>query len=172
MKKWYVITGAPCSGKTTILKLLSEKGYTVFPEVAREFIDELIKQGKTIEEIRSDEILFQEKILELKIEKESILPDSLIFFDRGIPDTHAYLRFLGVLDSKILDLSLVNHYVKVFILDPCEYKSDYARTETKEDQEILHNLLQEAYKKSGAMIISVPVFDTKDARVDFILKNI
>lgn len=172
MNKWYVITGAPCSGKTTVTRNLIERGFDVVPEVARTYIDDSIAKGISVDELRSDELKFQNEVLDQKIELEETLPKTLTFFDRGIPDSYAYLKFLGISDPDILQKSLKGQYVKVFLLDPCVYKQDYARTESAEDQEVLHNLLHEAYEKSGATIVSVPVFSTKEARVDFILNNL
>ena len=34
----YVIAGGPCSGKTSILKALNEKGYETIPETAEQMI--------------------------------------------------------------------------------------------------------------------------------------
>ena len=59
---WYVITGAPHSGKTSVLKLLEEKGYRVIYEAARIYIDQEIEKGRTIEEIRESELEFQKGI--------------------------------------------------------------------------------------------------------------
>jgi predicted ATPase len=42
---WYVITGAPSSGKTTLLKELEELGYRVIHEVARAFIEMEMEQA-------------------------------------------------------------------------------------------------------------------------------
>ncbi|MEJ2222165.1 MAG: AAA family ATPase [Desulfobacterales bacterium] len=36
---WSVITGAPCSGKTAVIHMLEQQGYTVIHEVARAYID-------------------------------------------------------------------------------------------------------------------------------------
>ena len=60
---WYVITGAPSSGKTTIVKLLKSKGYIVLYEAARIYIDQELKKGKTIQKIRKDEGKFQKESL-------------------------------------------------------------------------------------------------------------
>lgn len=173
MNNWYVITGAPCSGKTTVLNGLKELGYNVILEAARTYIDELISKGFTVEEIRKDEIKFQKDVLDQKYKLEdSIDKDKLVFFDRGIPDSYAYFKFLGIKDEKLLKKSIVNNYKKVFILEPCPYKKDYARTESEEDQIKLHELIQEAYKISEAEIINLPIFETKKDRVDFILNNL
>ncbi len=173
MNNWYVITGAPCSGKTTILNSLKEMGYEVIGEVARTHIDKLIAKGFTIEDIRKDEKRFQNDVLDQKYKlEEYINKDKLVFFDRGIPDSYAYFKFLGIKNEELLKKSLVNNYKKVFILEPCPYKKDYARTESEEDQIKLHELIQEAYKISGAKIINVPIFETKKDRVDFVLNNL
>lgn len=173
MNNWYVITGAPCSGKTTVLNSLKEMGYEVIGEVARTYIDKLIAEGLTIRDIRKDETRFQNNVLDQKYKLEEYIDkDKLVFFDRGIPDSYAYFKFLGIKDEKLLRKSLVNNYKKVFILEPCPYKKDYARTESEEDQIKLHELIQEAYKISGAEIINVPIFETKKDRVDFVLNNL
>lgn len=173
MNNWYVITGAPCSGKTTVLNSLKEMGYEVIGEVARTYIDKLIAEGLTIRDIRKDETRFQNNVLDQKYKLEEYIDkDKLVFFDRGIPDSYAYFKFLGIEDEKLLKKSLVNNYKKVFILEPCPYKKDYARTESEEDQIKLHELIQEAYKISGAEIINVPIFETKKDRVDFVLNNL
>ncbi|MEM5794016.1 MAG: AAA family ATPase [Candidatus Aenigmatarchaeota archaeon] len=49
---WYVITGEPSSGKTTILKKLEELGYFVVPETARILIDKYIKKRYTSTKIK------------------------------------------------------------------------------------------------------------------------
>ena len=173
MPQWYVITGAPCSGKSTVLKGLAARDYTVIPEVARLYIDESLEAGIPVETLRADEVAFQREILTRKIALEAKLPRTdTLFFDRGIPDSHAYLKFLAVTDEALLSQSLGGSYAKVFLLDPCPYKADYARTESPEDQMTLHHLLREAYEKARFEIVSVPVFETKDARVDFILKHL
>ena len=35
--RWHVITGAACCGKTTLIELLSAKGFQVIPESARDY---------------------------------------------------------------------------------------------------------------------------------------
>lgn len=52
---WFALTGAPSSGKTTVLKELEKKGYKVYEEWARVYIDSEMQKGKTLKEIRKDE---------------------------------------------------------------------------------------------------------------------
>ena len=45
--QWYVITGPPCSGKTTLIDKLEALGYPVVHEVARWVIEGNIKDDMT-----------------------------------------------------------------------------------------------------------------------------
>lgn len=72
--KWYVITGGPSSGKTTVLRELEKLGYIIYSEAARVFIDKEMKGGKSLEEIRRNEAEFQRKVLKIKIKIEKSAP--------------------------------------------------------------------------------------------------
>ena len=171
---WYVITGAPYSGKTSVIELLDKKGYSVVYEAARVYIDQEIKKGKTIEAIRKNELEFQKGILDKKIEIEKKLSKKqIIFFDRAIPDSDAYYKLCGIGDDKYLDSAVKkSKYKKVFLFNLLPYEKDYARIENEEEQVKLQKLLEESYKKINLPIIKVPVMESVEDRISFILKNI
>jgi len=170
---WYVITGASCSGKTTVVSALQKKGYTVVHETARVCIDQGLEEGLTIEEIRGDERAFQERVLAMKIDTEKNLDNQeMVFLDRAIPDTCAYNKLYSAPDQGVLRSALQRcAYKKIFILDQLPYALDYARTETKEQQDRLHQLLEEAYRRLNFEIVKVPVLSLKE-RVEFVLNNV
>lgn len=171
---WYVITGGPCSGKTTTLGVIEKLGYHVEYETARFWIEQELKKGKTLEEMRQDEYLFQKKILELKIEYEKKFPkDELIFIERGIPDTTAYYQqSCGIKEDDLLKESLKKcHYKKVFLFELLDYQRDYARLENEQEAKILEKLLEEAYSSLGMEVIRVPKMSVQQ-RVEFILKQL
>ena len=173
MNNWYVITGAPCSGKSTILDLLGKKGYKTIPEAARVYIDEQIQIGKTIEEIRSNEMDFQEKVFDMKINTEkNLLPDEPIFFDRGIGDTIAYLKLYSYkINSTIIKGAKKSSYKTMFLFERLPYKKDYARTEDENSLKKLEELLEQAYNENGTPVVRVPRLGIKK-RLQFILKHI
>ena len=108
---WYVITGGPGSGKTTIVNQLNMQGYHTTIEHARHFIDTQMITGKTVEEIRKNQKKFQEGILEMQIMQEACLkPDELVFLDRALPDALAYYRFLNLPADKKLINALKNYH--------------------------------------------------------------
>lgn len=173
MNNWYVLTGAPSSGKTTIIKLLEEKGYTVQHELARIYIDQEMKQGKTLQEIRKNGKVFQDNILKLKIESEKKLKkDTVIFFDRGIPDTVAYYELLHIPQDNFLKTVLKNSsYKNIFLFESLPFTKDYARIETPEESLRIEKLLEKCYKKLNIPMIKVPVASIEE-RLQFILKNL
>ena len=93
---WYVITGGPSTGKTTLIKELSKRGYCTAPEAARTLIDAALADGVAVEERRIDERRFQYDVARLKQEVENTQStNDITFFDRGMQDTVAYLRYYG-----------------------------------------------------------------------------
>ncbi len=170
---WYVVTGGPGSGKTTTVNLLKARGYKTTIEHARHYLDTQRLNGKTVGEVRKNQMEFQLGILDMQIEQERALsPDDLIFLDRAIPDALAYYHFLNLPeDEKLLEALRTIAYKKVFILDCLPLVRDYARTEDEAAQKKIHALLIEVYESLGFPIIQVPVFPPEQ-RVDFILKNL
>ena len=175
---WYVVTGVPSSGKTTLLDRLSSL-YCAFPEAARVIIDKGNAKGIPTKEIRKDELHFLRRVMNLKRYFERIAPrDVPVFFDRGLHDNIAYYRLHGF-DTAELDRYLMpNVYRAVFLLEPLPYEQYYARTESPEQVARLHELFREAYEEYGYAVIDVPAFSgypedvSVRKRAEFVLDRI
>ena len=167
---WCVITGGPSSGKTTTVNILRERGYVTTIEHARHYIDTQRVTGRTVEEIRANQLAFQRGILEMQIEEERALdPKARVFLDRALPDALAYYRFLGLApDARYLSFLRPRVYRAVFVLDLLPLAADYARTEDRAAQIEIHRLLTEVYTELGYRPRAVPPLRPAD-RVDFIL---
>lgn len=171
---WYVITGGPSTGKTTLLNLLSDRGYRVVPEAARTVIDSYLAQGISVEELRSDEKRFQEQVVQLKADIEATLdPHVITFFDRGMHDSDAYLRYYDFdIEEWVSDHIQNASYKKVFLLDQLHhYKSDYARVEDETFRRHIGTLLQSAYEQNNIPVEIVPDIGLEN-RLNHILNSI
>lgn len=177
---WWIITGGPSTGKSTLLSNLQQLGYKTVPEAARVAIDEGIERGQTVEEIRADEFYFQSQVHFRKARLEHTLPEhQLIFWDRGLDGDTSVYAIKAMLDDKanpdpdeIYGTEIISAptklYKGVFLLDRLPYQKDYARVEDEEEAAGIHNALDKAYRKFGYNPIRVPVLPI-DERIEFIL---
>ena len=172
MRNWYVITGGPSAGKTTLIKALEVQGFRVEHESARAIIDEGLAKGMTLEEIRSDQQKFQEQVFEHRRSREAHLdPGELIFFDRGMHDTYAYQKLHGFVVYPHMQSEIEKaEYKKVFLLESFQYEDDYARTESPEVQKQLFDFLREAYERTNIPVVTIPIFPTVEERTNYFFK--
>jgi predicted ATPase len=95
MVKRYVLTGAPGSGKTTVLRALAAQGQAVVDEAATDVNIALLGQGEDKPWTRSD---FCDRIVALQRERQTAPAPPGVpvqFFDRSPLCTLALARFLG-----------------------------------------------------------------------------
>lgn len=170
---WYVITGGPSTGKTTIIDLLQKSGYNTTIEHARHYIDTMRDEGNSVEEIRRNKRKFQLGVLDMQIAQEASLnKDDIVFLDRAIPDALAYYRFLQLdYDENLIEAIKEVSYKKIFILDRLPFTQDYARTENENDQQVIHQLIIDVYHDLGFPIVFVPVLPPLE-RVQYLLNNL
>jgi len=170
--QWIVITGAPCSGKTSVIRALESRGYEVVHEAARALIDEALAQGLTLEKIKADELTFEKRILSAKIATESSLnPEHPVFLDRAIPDSIAYFRHAGFDITEALASSRLFQYKKIFLFDRLLFKKDAVRSEDIAAATELDRLLEDSYRMLGYSVTRVPVM-TMAERTAFILRHL
>ncbi len=170
--EWCVITGAPCSGKTSVIRELQQRGHRIVDEVARSLIDGELKQGRSLIEIKRDVLAFERTILCRKLGIESALPtDELIFLDRAIPDSIAYFIFEGLDPSEPLLESRIFRYRRVFLFDRLILENDRVRAEDEAMAAAIDGLLERAYRDLGYAVRRVPVMPVAD-RVDDVLEGL
>lgn len=168
---WYVLTGGPCAGKTTTLNEIARRGHPILAEGARLEIEEGLARGETLDQIRSGDWLQRVVRRQFGME-QAVSRDETFFFDRGVPDSLGYYRFLGVEpDQILLDAVKRSTYRKVFLLELTDFVRDGARNETPEEAERIQQLLYEAYAGLGYEIVDVPIMPIPD-RADFILSHL
>jgi len=171
-----IITGAPGTGKTSIINSLKSRGYTCFDEYSRGLINWGYKNG--IKNFFLDKPnTFNFKILKGRVkqykESERIkkTKDSLVFFDRGVYDVFAYQKFINPLYVLPKKNNLFN-YQKIFILNPWSeiYINDDQRFESYETSKSIHKSISSTYDHFGFKLNEVPKLDV-EKRVDFIINR-
>lgn len=170
---WYVITGAPCCGKTSVVQNLAQRGYRVVHETARAVIDEHLRQGLTMSAIKSAPAPFENEILRRKQNIEKTVPDDqIVFFDRGIPDSIAYFVAAGLDPEPVRRISRGCRYRGIFFLEPLEiYHTDRQRKEEPEEMHRLHRLLEQSYAVLDFPLFHIPKAPIRD-RADRILQHV
>lgn len=184
---WWIITGGPSTGKSTLIDNLAKRGYKTLPEAARVHIDLKLDKGRNIEQIRADEVEFQIAVLRIKERIEDETPeDELIFWDRGLAgDTFAYFSLakkpkgtpVNIYDSGTTTVAK-RRYQGIFLLDQLpSYEQDYARVEDRVKGAQIHRRIGLMYETLGYETIKVPVFPGNEAvsvneRAQFVIDHV
>ena len=171
--KWHVITGAPCSGKSTLIGQLADRGFRTAPEAARQYFErELAATGRTIEEIRGDVIPLVHGILSIMLEIERGLDaNEVVFLDRGYPDILAFLRQFGLDPNRFLPGCFHHRYACVFMLDRFPVRLDGVRTEDEAAAAYLDEWHYRDYTALGYRVVRVPVLPPQE-RLAFVLERL
>ncbi|AHE68029.1 AAA family ATPase [Legionella oakridgensis] len=154
---WCVITGAPSSGKTTLINALSIKGYRTAPEIARAYLTYLLSIHSQDFILHRGNEAIQQKILELKTAREKQLPpDELIFFDRGVPDSLGYYRYYHLNTNEIIHKMSFYHYAHVFFLEGLPIIYDEIRREDEKAARDIGEAIYNAYTELEYEVIRIP----------------
>lgn len=170
----YIITGGPGSGKSTLLQALERVKFTCYEETSRQVIrEEVLLRSECLP--WKNLACFGQKVLQ-RMEEQLILQaeqqSAVAFFDRGIPDIIAYLKFGGMPVEEIYMqvLKKYTYHSKVFLLPPWEeiYLNDPERWQTFEEAKELYAYIKSTYLSLGFNLLVLPKAPVAE-RVAFVL---
>jgi len=169
MIKRIIITGGPCSGKTSIINALKDHGYYCFDEVSREIIQTMnIKTA--FKNVDFEEAVFKKRKIDFLDAKAGIN-----FYDRSMLDNIAYLKNNkhAIPNHFKKDCEIHRYHSKVFITTPWEeiYHKDNERLESFKDSITIFDALKEVYEEAGYNLVELPKLSVKE-RLTFIINEI
>jgi len=125
----------------------------------------------------SDPLAFNKRIIDARLadyKAASIINNSIVFYDRGIPDVLAYMDFFEQpIEKQFRAIAANNRYDVIFLLPIWKeiYVSDNERFESYAEALSIHRHLKKSYSDLGYDVIVVPK-DTIENRIQFILTQL
>ena len=169
---WCVVTGAACSGKTTLIDQLADNEFQTVPEPARQYFERELAKGRTIDEIREDRATFTRQVYDMMEERErGLQANEVIFLDRGLPDALAFYRFAGMNPNEILPDCFQHRYASVLMLDRLPYQRDGVRAGDDEAAAYFESWTSRDYSSLGYSVARVPVLPPEE-RLAFALERL
>ncbi|WP_417369975.1 AAA family ATPase [Flavobacterium beibuense] len=172
---FYIITGGPGCGKTTLIEKLKQYEYNCIDEAARSIIQEQVKNnGNALpwkNTFKYKKLMLQKSIEDYKNANKELIT----FFDRGIPDTLCYSKVLNeeITPEENLASIAYRYNKKVFWLPPWKeiYTTDSERKQNWTEAKRIAFLMKETYLNYDYEVIEIPKTNPRQ-RVSFILDNI
>lgn len=171
----YVITGGPGTGKTTLIEALKAEGLQCIDEVARQIIkEEMAHDGEALP--WKDTMRYTQLMLKRSVETygEYASRSDISFFDRGIPDTLAYARLIGLDGIRFIQNAVhdFRYNPAVFILPPWKaiYCNDEERRQSFDKAVDTYHVLYETYIQAGYTLIELPQVSVQE-RVRLIMEK-
>jgi predicted ATPase len=165
-----VLTGAPGSGKTSVLDRLGPSRVRVREPARVVLAEQRAVDGAGTPERDAD--LFQELLLRRAIDdhRAALAQRGTVVFDRGVPDCIAYAMVLGLDPGPSVDAAAIHRYhPRVLVFPPWEaiYETDDERTMSYADTLPFHDAIIDAYARSGYEAVLVPKVPLEE-RVPFV----
>jgi len=171
--RWCIISGAPCSGKTSVIEELAHRGFRTNPDISRSYFEEVAAKGNDAKALRySGDKLHRELFRRMLINAMQLPPDELIFHDYGLPDNVAFRLEDGLgNDQELIQSCKLIRYKKVFLLAPAAFKRDEIRFEDAAYQARLGDSLRKVYRTFDYNPVDIPLINIAE-RCEMILKSV
>ncbi|MGI6856657.1 AAA family ATPase [Mesorhizobium sp. 1B3] len=168
-QRFFVLTGGPGSGKSTLIAALGDAGFAGSTEAGRAIIkDQVLIGGPALP--WENPALFSEMMLSWEMRSYGIAArnEGNHFFDRGVPDIIGYMRLSGLEVPAHVQTAarrcLYNR--KVFLLPPWPeiFAQDSERKQTLEEAKRTFDAVAQAYADCDYELIEVPRADIEERR--------
>ncbi|WP_321364950.1 AAA family ATPase [uncultured Celeribacter sp.] len=169
---FFVVTGGPGAGKTSLITELARRGFHTIPESGRAIIrEEMASGGDALP--WADRTAYSERMLEQDLSAHSAAqaPSGAVIFDRGIPDIMGYLTLCGLPVPRHLTTAAkaARYNRRVFLAPYWDeiFTQDTERKQTRAEAEATCAVMRETYTALGYKITELPRADIA-TRADFV----
>lgn len=159
---FFVITGGPGSGKSSLIGELATRTYRCVEEVARRIIQEQMETGGDALPWK-DTLRYRDIMVERSLETYHAAAaegNNPVFFDRGIPDVIGYSRIIGAPEHHWLQAAAWNlrYNSRCFIAPPWEeiYAQDRERKQTLRESVEVYEMMVAVYTEYGYELVEIP----------------
>jgi predicted ATPase len=173
-QRFFVITGGPGSGKSTLIEALVRQGYGRTVEAGRAIIQDQVAIGGPALPW-SDPGLFAELMLSWELRSYATARDvhGPVLFDRGIPDVIGYLTLTGLpVHAHVRRAAeLFRYHPRVFIAPPWRaiFTQDRERRQTPDEAERTHDAMVRTYGACGYELVPLPLASVEE-RARFVMQ--
>ncbi len=174
--RFFVFTGGPGSGKSTLVEALAERGFAHMPEAGRAIIrDQVAIGGEALP--WSDRRAFAELMLsyEMRSYRAALASNGPVLFDRAAPDVIGYLRLSELPAPAHMERAtrLFRYNPRVFIAPPWPeiFAQDAERKQSFAEAEATHRAMVETYAALGYELLHLPLASVEE-RVRFVIGHI
>ena len=174
-ERFFVLTGGPGSGKSTLIAALAKAGHVCSVEAGRAIIqDQALIGGRALPS--TDPAAFAELMLswEMRSYRMAEAQSGSAFFDRGVPDVAGYLRLTGLpVPTHVEAAARAFHYNRrVFIAPPWPeiFARDRERRQSYDEAVRTCDAMVETYTRYGYELVELPRVPVEQ-RTRFILEH-
>lgn len=161
MKSFFVVTGGPGSGKTTLIDALERAGFARTVEAGRGVIqDQMEIDGPALP--WRDPAAFAELMLgwEMRSYRMAERQAGPVFFDRGVPDVIGYLRLMRLPVPAHMEKAaeVFRYRHRVLMAPPWReiFTQDAERRQDFAEAERTYEALAETYVRVGYELVELP----------------
>jgi predicted ATPase len=173
--RFFVLTGGPGSGKTSLVEALRQSGYYCTVEAGRAVIqDQTSIGGHALP--WDDRSLFAQLMLdrEMRSYRAAQQQTGIVFFDRGVIDVLGYLRLLGqaIPEPMLKAAEKFCYNRRVFLAPPWEqiFHRDRERKQDFEEAVRTCDAMVTAYNQFGYELLELPQVPVEERR-DFVIRE-